>query len=40
MKKNYLKVKLNSFKFDEVKYKNDPDYKNYILQTLATIKSL
>lgn len=39
MKSHFKKIKLSSFKYDEIKYKNEPDYKNYILQTLATIKS-
>ncbi len=39
MKSQYKKVNLISFKYDEIKYKNDPDYRNYILQTFATIKS-
>ena len=39
MRSHFKKVNLVSFKYDELKYKNDPDYRNYILQTFATIKS-
>ena len=27
MKSQFKKVKLSSFKYDEIKYKNDPEYK-------------
>ena len=39
MKSSKKTINLNSFKYDEVKYKNDPEYKNSILYTLCIIKS-
>jgi len=39
MKGQIKKVNLKEFKYDEVKFKTDPEYKNSILYTLALIKS-
>jgi hypothetical protein len=39
MKNQKKAINLNSFKYDEEKYKNDPDYKNSILYAFATIQS-
>jgi hypothetical protein len=39
MKGQLKKPKITSFKYDEIKFKNDPEYKNTILYTFAVIRS-
>ena len=36
MKKSMTTLK-NSLKYDKIRYKTDPEYKNYILQTISLI---
>ena len=39
MKNNLNFFNLNKFKYDEIKFKNDPEYKNQILYTLTLIQT-